>query len=151
MAATFSRLGGVVLILATIGCGGTKLPNAVSVSGTVAYQGKPVAGAQIVLINADEKGKPASGVTDAQGSFSVQTYVDATQVKGAMPGSYKVTVTKTEQSTLSSEEMMKAAAGGKPASPKNLLPATYASPATTNLTAEVKQGKTVSLKLELTD
>ena len=151
MMTMYSRLGGVALILAAIGCGGPSLPNAVSVSGTVSYQDKPVAGAQVVLNNTDEKGKPASGVTDAQGNFSVQTYVDGAQAKGAMPGSYKVTVTKIEQSTLSSEEMMKAASGGNPAGPKHLLPKKYSSLTTTSLTAEVKKGSPAPLKLELAD
>ncbi len=151
MVTKFSRFSGVALILAVMGCGGPSLPNAVSVSGTVSYQNKPVAGAQVVLNSTDAKGKPASGVTDAQGNFSVQTYVDGAQANGAMPGSYKVTVTKTEQSTLSSEEMMKASSGGKPVGPKHLLPEKYSSPATTTLTAEVKQGSSAPLKLELTD
>ena len=151
MMTMFSRLSGMALILAVIGCGGPSLPNAVSVSGTVSYQNKPVAGAQVVLNNTDEKGKPASGVTDAQGNFWVQTYVDGVQVKGAMPGSYKVTVTKTEQSTMSSEEMMKASSGSNAVGPKQLLPKKYSSPTTTTLTAEVKKGGSAPLKLDLPD
>lgn len=143
---------GLALLLAAIGCGGTALPETVSVSGTVSYQSKPVEGAQVVLNSADPKCKPAAGTTDSQGRFSVKTYVDPTaQAKGAMPGNYKITVTKLEQTTLSSEEQMKASSGGKPAGPKHLLPEKYSSVENTDLTVEVKKGSTPALTLELKD
>ncbi|MDB5337455.1 MAG: hypothetical protein JWN70_3074 [Planctomycetaceae bacterium] len=152
MATRFIRICGFALILSSIGCRGQALPQTVPVTGTVVYQTKPVEGAQVVLNSTDPAGKPASGTTDAQGKFTVQTYVDpANQVKGAMPGNYKVTVTKVEKSTMSSEDMMKASAGKKPAGPKHLLPAKYSSPATTDLPAEIKKGSNPPLVLELKD
>jgi septal ring-binding cell division protein DamX len=148
-----TRFCSLALILCTIGCGGTNLPVTVSVTGKVTYQDKPVDGAQVVLNNIDPAGKPASGITDAQGNFAVQTYVDPTaQARGAVPGSYKVTVTKTEKSSMSSTDMMNASAGGtKPVGPKNLLPEKYASVTTTDLPAEIKKGTSEVLKLELKD
>lgn len=153
MANWFIKLCCLGLILSASGCGGTKLPETVSVSGTVIYQSKPVEGAQVVLNNTDPAGKPAAGVTDAQGKFTVQTYVDpANQVRGAIPGSYKVTVMKIEKSTMSSEEMMKSAASGdKQAGPKHLLPVKYSNLATTDLPAEIKKGSAAQLTLELKD
>ncbi|MEI8381080.1 MAG: carboxypeptidase-like regulatory domain-containing protein [Planctomycetota bacterium] len=128
-------------VIAALGCGGSGLPETVSVTGTVTYQGNPVTDAQVVLNSTDPKGKPATGATDAQGKFTVQTYVSPTaQAKGAIPGQYKVTVTKIEQSKQSSEEMMKAASSGQPAMPKNLLPKKYSVESSTDLTADVKKG-----------
>lgn len=143
----------LLMILSSIGCGGPKLPETVAVTGTVTYKSEPVEGAQVVLNSTDPNGKPATGITDAQGKFSVKTYVDpATQANGAMPGTYKVTVTKIEESTMSSEEMMKAAASGnKKAGPKHLVPEKYSNLATTDLPAEVKKGNTTPLALELKD
>ncbi len=152
MATRFIGICGLALILSSLGCRGQALPQAVAVTGTITYQSKPVAGAQVVLNSTDPAGKPASGTTDAQGKFAVQTYVDpATQVQGALPGNYKVTVTKVEKSTMSSEDMMKASSGKKPVGPKHLLPAKYSSPATTDLPVEVKKGSNPPLALELKD
>ncbi|MDB5391796.1 MAG: hypothetical protein JWM11_7442 [Planctomycetaceae bacterium] len=153
MTTRFIEICCLALIFNSMGCGGSGLPETVSVTGTVSYQGKLVEGAQVVLNNNDPAGKSAAGVTDAQGKFSVQTYLDPThQATGAIPGQYKVTVSKLEKNTLSSEEMMKnAASGTKPAVPKQLLPEKYSSLATTDLPAEVKKGNTAPLTLELKD
>ena len=128
-------------VITALGCGGSGLPETIAVTGSVSYQGNPVANAQVVLNSTDPKGKPATGVTDAQGKFTVQTYVSPTaQAKGAIAGQYKVTVTKVEQASMSSEEMMKAASSGQPVMPKSLLPKKYSSEASTDLTADVKKG-----------
>ena len=59
------------------------------VNGTVLLDGKPVAGATVMLIPR-ERGRPALGKTDAQGKFTLSTY---TQGDGALPGLHRVTVT----------------------------------------------------------
>jgi hypothetical protein len=153
MVMIFSRYCCATLILTAIGCGsGTPLPETVPVTGVVSYQGNPVEGAQVVLNNTDPKGRPASGMTDVQGRFSLETYVDAAnKAKGAMPGMYKGTITKVEQSTMSSEEMMKAAGQNKPVGAKQLLPEKYGNLSKTDLNIEIKKGNNEPLKLDLTD
>lgn len=153
MAMMFSRYCCATLILTAIGCGsGTPLPDTVPVTGVVSYQGNPVEGAQVVLNNMDPKGRAASGLTDKQGHFSLETYVDAaTRAKGAMPGEYKGTVTKVEQSTMSSEEMMKAAGQNKPVGAKHLLPVKYGNLSTTDLIIKIEKGNKDPVKLDLKD
>ena len=79
-----------------LGCSGGG-PATHSVSGVIMFQGQPVTDAQVGFIPADGQAevKPASGQTDSTGRYTLTTYVKPTQqVKGAMAGSYKVTVTK---------------------------------------------------------
>lgn len=92
-------LASLVLIL-LLGCSGGG-PATHSVSGVIMFDGQPVTDAQVGFIpvdgQANEEGevKPASGQTDSNGRYTLTTYVKPTQqVKGAMAGSYKVTVTK---------------------------------------------------------
>jgi hypothetical protein len=86
--------GFLVAITVTAGCGkAPKLPT-VPVTGNVTYKGRPVADAQISFMPADPlSGKPATGVTDAQGRFTLQTHVGgSTFANGALTGEYNVTI-----------------------------------------------------------
>ena len=75
-----------------LGCGSSDTrPKVVPVTGTVTYQGKPVGDAQVTFWG-DAAATPAVGQTDAEGKFQLITQ-DRT---GAVPGKYKVTVSKTE-------------------------------------------------------
>ena len=90
------------MLIATIGCGADHPPVAV-VTGTVMYNGAPLAGA-VVSFHPDEQNalgstsRVSSGETDPQGAFRLITnYMDGSSVvplDGAPPGTYKVTVTK---------------------------------------------------------
>ena len=84
---TALRFLSVLSILAIVGCssGITLLP----VSGQVTLDDKPVAGAA-VLFQPVAGGPAASGVTDADGNYTLET----ANRKGAVPGEHKVTVTK---------------------------------------------------------
>jgi len=66
-------------------------------TGIVIYQGKPVAGATVMLESQspDEKsrGKVAIGHTDSGGRFRVQTYKE---YEGAVAGPHRLSVTKIE-------------------------------------------------------
>jgi hypothetical protein len=75
------------------GCGqGTK-----TVKGTVTMEGEPFPDATVTFYPVDAEGKTdpngknASGTTDANGNFSLGTFKAG---DGAMPGQYKVTITK---------------------------------------------------------
>lgn len=120
-----------------LGCsGGDMLP----VEGTVTLDGEPLEGAAISFVPA-EGGRPCSGQTDAQGHFTLASYVAG---DGVPPGEYKVTVIKLDarrQATAAPTE--EGAADGQKAmgnieqSVKFLTPMKYSSPATTDLRVEV--------------
>lgn len=131
----------MVGLLGGIGCGGGLTP----VEGVVTLDGKEVEGASVMFVPDNPKGQAASGSTDASGKFTLRTG----NKNGAMPGTYKVIVTKTaavqgvDPSKMKpgtpeyQKEMAKrmGAGGpmGKPAGPKNELPVKYASAEKTDL------------------
>ncbi len=89
---------GIAIALAfslTLGCGsaGAHLPKTVPASGVVTLDGKPVDGAQVVLVPAKEGTTTgAFGTTNASGHFSLRAFEEK---DGAIPGDYKVQVSKT--------------------------------------------------------
>lgn len=168
----------ILLILATTvatGCG--KKPGLATypVTGTVTYNGKPVANALVsYFVNVDA---PAStGMTDTDGKFTLATHVSTTQVlPGAPPGDYKVTITKNSGSTAGESlsemenmdpearrrkmiEMMgdpRAGQGqqaqGAPPKPKPEIPIKYAKSETSGLSATVLSGENPPKEFKLTD
>ena len=70
------------------GCGG----GPVAVRGRVLLDDVPVAGATVMLMPVDG-GHPAHGPTDANGVFRLTTFKHG---DGALPGQYKIVVTKTD-------------------------------------------------------
>lgn len=87
-----SSLTFTLLAVAVCGCGGggSDRPKLVPVTGTVVYNGTPVAGATVSFW-AEKAPRPAEGVTDSQGKFSLSMF-DFND--GAIPGANKITVTK---------------------------------------------------------
>ncbi len=93
------RIEGLLLLAACVmlgpmgftGCGKGR-PTTIPVTGTVTLDGKPIAGATVML-QPQGPGKPAVGVTDDQGRFSLYTFEPG---DGALPGTYLVTVRKVE-------------------------------------------------------
>jgi hypothetical protein len=73
-----------------VGCNGSN-PSTSPVSGVVTLDGKAVEGASVVFNPVDPALRPAMGITDAQGKYVLGTFKAD---DGAMPGQYKVTVTK---------------------------------------------------------
>jgi hypothetical protein len=63
----------------------------------VTLDGKPVDGAQVVIVPAAEGTTGATGVTDVNGHFSLRAYPEK---DGAIPGDYKVQVSKTIEKKL---------------------------------------------------
>lgn len=67
-------------------------PPVVPVTGTVLYQGTPVEGASVTMMNADTS-TGGSGLTDAEGRFRLTTFKDG---DGAAPGMQQVIIRKVE-------------------------------------------------------
>jgi hypothetical protein len=146
-------------------------------TGTVTYRGQPVVGAQIGFMPDDSNsGKPALGVTDAEGRFRVETPLGgSTSVKGALIGEYTVTVMKRpaasnepamspdQWSKLSKEEQARQRgsmvaktsraeeSAGASNSLASELPAKYLNAKTSNLKASVKAGDKNDFTFELVD
>lgn len=77
-----------LLAVVCAGCGGSG-PKLFPVSGTVTYDGKPLAGASILFI--PQGGRPSIGTTDASGKYTISTIGKP----GAPAGLYGVTISKT--------------------------------------------------------
>ena len=124
-------------------------PQTVPVKGRVTLAGEPLAKAT-VSFQPDGKGNGASGITDDGGAFTLSTFAAK---DGAVPGTYKVTVTKVDD-TASGGDMT--AAGYAPptessaaSKPKSLVPEQYADPAKSGLTAEVTTGAANTFDFDL--
>jgi len=87
VATTLAALG----LLALVGCGGK--PGPVPVQGTVLLDGKPLEGATVSFVPEGGTGRSASGFTDKDGVFHLMT---TNPNDGAVPGNYRVTVTKAD-------------------------------------------------------
>ncbi len=141
------RFGGVWLGIAAmlvVGCGqrGPAGPKKLPVSGSITFNGKPVDGATVTFVSADQK-TAAVGRTDASGRYEL--------VGGALPGTYKVKVEKFEQAApppsgggpvdIAEDKSYKPPPEGAPpeAPPKSLLPPKYADPNQSGLTATVDE------------
>lgn len=152
-------VGIAVLGLTTIGCSkgsGLKTGN---VSGTVTFEGKPVANAQVVF-QPKQGGQNAVGTTDANGRYTLMTGTD----RGALIGEHRVTVTvqsgaeqlsgidAIDPSAAYGQAMMAAASGRPPAAQtpsSGGIPAKYADPTTSGLEFTVKAGSnTINLELK---
>lgn len=146
-------LAGSLILALLAGCStqGPKIPEVVAVTGEVTYQGKGVEGAEVIFTPASPDSKPGRGLTGSDGKFSLKSYVDAEHdLTGAIPGDYKVLVSKKDLPKLTAADM--ANMGGRPApAPKDLLPAKYADVNQTTLTATVKPKEKNDFKFELTD
>ena len=85
------------IVLPVAGCGGEKLPpgmpTPVPCEIIVMQEGKPLEGAVVRLHSENTDQWTAVGRTDATGKAAIYT---ADRYKGAIPGKYKVIVSKTE-------------------------------------------------------
>lgn len=80
------------------GCGGTgpQLPDPVPVDGSVTMDGKPLPAAIITFIPAENatEGQGANAVTDDGGEFELITAIGRRTRTGAIPGKYKVVISR---------------------------------------------------------
>jgi hypothetical protein len=149
-------------VMATFaGCGGGNPFDTVPVTGTVTLDGQPVDGA-LVLFQPSGDHKAASGTTDSSGKFTLTT---GNAGDGAMPGQYKVTVSKTKteasadlsgmsfeeaavKAKQEDDERMKKYPGGQPPV-QELLPVNYKDIEKSGLTFEVKRDQENNFAIEL--
>lgn len=139
-----------LLMLVAVGCAGPALDGTVPVSGTVTYQGEPVEGAMVMFIPEGDW-RAASGRADADGRFHLSTLAPS---DGAMVGSYKVTISKTEVSA--SRESDEAPPPSRnpewpPITATELVPVKYKRPETSGLEVEVTSNGENDFSFELED
>jgi hypothetical protein len=134
----------IILALCAAGCGGKP----VNVTGTVTFDGTPLPNAIVKFIPTEKGGREATGVTNADGTFQLETF---TAKDGVLPGDYKVTVeyqepvVQTEVPATKPGQSMKAMwdasqkamkeRGKKP--PKYVIPSKYSHPGETVLKQRV--------------
>ena len=125
----------LILLLALIlpGCGGGG-PTLAPVSGTVNYNGQPLAQGEISFHPADGR-RPAYGKVQDGKIVDVKTADD----EGVIVGTCRVGVTSVQ------------AAADMYTPSKSLIPQRYADPEKSGLTCEIKQGQTSQVELELKD
>lgn len=149
----------IALTAASFGCGQSAdpdRPETFPITGTVMYNGAPIEGASVSFVPMGEgtggEGKGAAGFTNASGQYTLTTFKAG---DGAVPGQYRVKITKLTQPpapaaapATPSGSGVEVEAGYEPgaedapeAAPTNLLPAKYADPNTSGLMVEVKAGE----------
>ena len=129
---------GLVVGPVMLGCKpGVNRPATAPVSGTVTLGGAPVAGAT-VSFQAVDGGRSSVAITDASGRYELTTFVRG---DGAVPGDYKVAVSKMTQDVVESApgERYEPPSGPIP-EPKNQLPAKYANADKSGLKVTVTTG-----------
>jgi hypothetical protein len=120
----------IIAILALSGCSSEKRVSVFPVAGKLSFQGRPAAGAQVVLhpVNTSESNKVAPTATvQSDGSFVITAYEPG---DGAPDGDYVATI----QWYRFSKELN----GPGP----NVIPVKYASPRTSPIKVSVKGGPT---------
>jgi hypothetical protein len=120
-----TAVAAVALCLA--GCGGGS--GTVPVRGTVTFKGKPVPSGTITFI--PDAGPHATGEIGPDGTYTLTTYKAG---DGAVPGSYKVVVVAMQDTSARLPEE-------RTPLPPPIVPTKYTSVATTDLTAQVKDGE----------
>ena len=89
----FSTVLLFVFIAFVAGCGGSQGPKAYLVEGVVTLNGDPVEGVTVSFTPNEASGTNSGGTTDASGKYTLMTSFGT---NGAGPGTYTVTLSKTE-------------------------------------------------------
>lgn len=100
------------------------MPETVRAEGIVTFENQPLEGAAISFI--PEKGRPASGFTDASGHFVLRTFE---KDDGAIVGSHTVMITKVTSDAKKSDDLY--------AEQKSVIPEKYGDLKKSGLTATV--------------
>lgn len=136
----------VCIAIASLGCtpagppGPEKLP-VVQASGTVTYQGKPVADASVSFQHSEGK-VAATAKTDAQGKFKLSTYGTD---DGAPAGKYRVTVAVSAVKEIEPGVLAPIPEGGV----QSPIPLKYANPAESDINVEIPAAGSSDLAVEL--
>ena len=138
----YTRIAATILLFAILalatGCGDGR-PARIAVSGTVTYRGKPLDGANVTFV--PKGSRPASGQTDAQGRFTLQTFSSG---DGVVAGDHVVCVVKSVPDPKDKK---------KSPYPKmiSVTPARYATPVQSPLKATVASKGSNDFRFELDD
>jgi len=128
------------------GCGPSTghLPKTVPAKGVVTLDGKPVEGAQVVLVPANEGTTGAFGTSNSSGRFSLRAF---NEKDGAVPGDYKVQVSKTVEVKLPGGKG--SVDGGDPVRFDYGVPARYTGVKTSGLTVTIPDSGISDIQLTL--
>ncbi|MCL2004998.1 MAG: carboxypeptidase-like regulatory domain-containing protein [Planctomycetaceae bacterium] len=134
------------------GCGNRL--GTINVTGTVTFDGQPLAGANVNFSPQTEgEGLPAFGVTDANGRYVLQTLMGDVDA-GTTPGTYLVTIIKMEQSEVTVRALDGGTTsdpfGGTPPPPRSVIPERYNQTSTSGFTATVERGSSNVFDFDLT-
>lgn len=138
------------ILISNLACGKSGQPGVGTdtVSGTVKFKGTPLAGAVVTFHPMTKEGRTAVGRTTDSGSFLLTTVKSD---DGAIPGEYRVTVSKSVDESSESTAPFDMAAPAKPAKFKSVIPDKFSKPDTSGLTATVKKGGPNKVDLTLTE
>jgi hypothetical protein len=117
----------------------------VPVSGTVTFQGRPLEGYRVVFMPTDGR-RPASGVTDSAGKFTLGTN---TADDGAPPGASKVSFAWSPPTLGEPGQEIIADTPDKMPKPKVKIPDRYTNPETSGITHDVPARGQNDVKFEL--
>lgn len=144
-AAIAGLLFGSAALLLLSGCGPNR-PKTIDVHGVVTLDGNPVEGAAVLFSPAE--GRPATGTTDAQGKFELQTFEPG---DGAVEGNHRVAVILKDVTGVGADPdglSGEVAPGGMQVT--WIVPEKYSDPITSGLTVDVNSSLELPVKLELT-
>lgn len=133
----------VFVLFALSGCGGDA--RVAEVGGTILLDGNPVADASVAFMPS-EGGRPAFGITDAEGKYALSTFETD---DGALIGPHAVTVTLVEEAKASDATYDDEGLGSleaemqtsQKARDKWIVPERYADAETSGLNFEVTRGQ----------
>jgi hypothetical protein len=138
MKCLLSRIAGCALLALFFGgCGGSSATKTFPATGVVTFKGEPLPNAVVSFIPAG--GRPAAGMTNAQGEFSLSTFKAG---DGAMPGMHRVALGEPAVEMKEGDYSVP-----EPKPPR--FPVKYTDPNQSGLEFEVKPGAENKFTIEL--
>jgi hypothetical protein len=150
------------MVVALAGCGGVGV-DTVPVGGVVMLDGSPVEGASVTFLSDETSGtRVATGKTDASGKFTLKTIVGEQSADGAVQGTHKIMVAKTQsdgdegvrQAGETDQEMVARMAGvavnTSEVKQTYIIAKKYSMPENSGLTATIGPSGDTNITLEVT-
>lgn len=134
-----------LFVVGSLGCGQTKpsfVDELVPVTGTVTFDGQPLADATVIFISLQGESRQTSAVTDGDGKYSLMS---ANGFEGAVPGDYDVLISKfvTEDGSVPPQDVAPMDVGAM-----EMIPERYSNAAKITLKETVSQvGGTIDFAL----